>query len=154
IYDDPKGQQRTWLLDPIPLVIKSTDWAAISTGLKQRARLLDLVYRDLYGERRLIKEGLLPPELIYGHQGFLRPCNQMPHGEMPQLRLYATDLVRGPDSRMWVIGDRTQAPSGAGYALETRMAMTRVMADEFRRTQVHRLSIFFRNLRATLASLL
>lgn len=154
IYDDPKGQQRTWQLDPIPLVLKSTDWAVISAGLKQRARLLDMVYRDLYGERHLIKEGLLPPELIYGHQGFLRPCDQVPKEDMPQLLLYAADLARGPDGRMWIMGDRTQAPSGAGYALETRMAMTRVMADEFRRTQVHRLSIFFRNLRATLASLL
>ena len=154
IYDDPKGQQRTWQLDPVPLVIKTSDWAAISTGLKQRARLLDMVYRDLYGPRRLIKEGLLPAELIYAHQGFLRPCDQVPQEDMPQLLLYAADLARGPDGRMWVIGDRTQAPSGAGYALETRMAMTRVMADEFRRTQVHRLSIFFRNLRATLAGLM
>ncbi len=154
IYDDPKGQQRTWQLDPIPLLIKPADWAAISVGLKQRARLLDMVYRDLYGPRRLIKEGLLPPELIYGHQGFLRPCDQVPQENLPQLLLYAADLARGPDGRMWVIGDRTQAPSGAGYALETRMAMTRVMADEFRRTQVHRLSIFFRNLRGMLASLL
>lgn len=154
IYNDPKGQQRTWQLDPIPLLIKSADWAAISVGLKQRARVLDMVYRDLYGQRRLIREGLLPPELIYAHQGFLRPCDQVPQENMPQLLLYAADLARGPDNRMWVIGDRTQAPSGAGYALETRMAMTRVMADEFRRTQVHRLSIFFRNLRATLASLL
>lgn len=154
IYNDPKGQQRTWQLDPIPLVLKSTDWAVISAGLKQRARLLDMVYRDLYGPRRLIREGLLPPELIYAHQGFLRPCDQVPQENLPQLLLYAADLARGPDGRMWVMGDRTQAPSGAGYALETRMAMTRVMADEFRRTQVHRLSIFFRNLRATLASLL
>ncbi len=154
IYDDPKGQPRTWQLDPIPMLLKSSDWSAISAGLKQRARLLDLVYRDLYGERLLIKESLLPPELIYAHQGFLRPCDQVPQDDMPQLLLYAADLARGPDGRMWVIGDRTQAPSGAGYALETRMAMTRVMADEFRRTQVHRLSIFFRNLRATLAALL
>src|SRR5690606_14514318 len=154
IYNDPKGQQRTWQLDPVPLLIKSADWAVISAGLKQRARLLDMVYRDLYGERHLIKEGLLPPELVFAHQGFLRPCDQVPKEDMPQLLLYATDLARGPDGRMWVLGDRTQAPSGAGYALESRMAMTRVMADEFRRTQVHRLSIFFRNLRATLAGLL
>lgn len=154
IYNDPKGQQRTWQLDPVPLVLKSADWAVISAGLKQRARLLDMVYRDLYGERHLIKEGLLPPELVFAHQGFLRPCDQVPKEDMPQLLLYATDLARGPDGRMWVLGDRTQAPSGAGYALESRMAMTRVMADEFRRTQVHRLSLFFRNLRATLAGLL
>jgi uncharacterized circularly permuted ATP-grasp superfamily protein/uncharacterized alpha-E superfamily protein len=154
IYSDPKGQQRTWQLDPIPLVINSADWNAISLGLKQRARLLDLILRDIYGPRRLIKEGLIPPEIIYAQQGFLRACDQVQMKDMPHLMLYAADLARGPDGRMWVIGDRAQAPSGAGYALETRMAMTRVMAEEFRRTQVHRLSIFFRHLRSMLASLM
>ncbi len=154
IYSDPKGQQRTWQLDPIPLVMNSTDWSAISVGLRQRARLLNMVLRDIYGERRLIKEGLIPAELIYAHQGFLRACDKVQIDDIPHLLLYAADLARGPDGRMWVIGDRTQAPSGAGYALETRMAMTRVMGDEFRRTQVHRLSIFFRHLRTMLAGLI
>ncbi|MGB1062652.1 MAG: circularly permuted type 2 ATP-grasp protein, partial [Ketobacter sp.] len=154
IYSDPKGQKRTWQLDPVPLLINSQDWAAISVGLKQRARLLDMILRDIYGPRRLIKEGLIPAELIYAQQGFLRACDQVQVKDLPHLLLYAADLARGPDGRMWVIGDRSQAPSGAGYALETRMAMTRVMAEEFRRTQVHRLSIFFRHLRSMLASLL
>lgn len=153
IYNDPKGQQRTWQLDPVPLVINNADWNAISVGLKQRARLLNLVLKDIYGGRRLIKDGLIPAELIYAHQGFLRSCDQVQIPDIPHLLLYAADLARGPDGRMWVIGDRSQAPSGAGYALETRMAMTRVMGEEFRRTQVHRLSIFFRHLRSMLAGL-
>ncbi len=154
IYSDPKGQQRTWQLDPIPLVLSSKDWEAISVGLKQRARLLNLILKDLYGDRRLIREGLVPAELIYAHNGFLRACDKIRMPEQtPSLLLYAADLARGPDGRMWVLGDRSQSPSGVGYALETRMAMTRVMAEEFRRTQVHRLSIFFRNLRSMLASL-
>lgn len=154
IYSDPKGQKRTWQLDPIPLLINSQDWVAISEGLKQRARLLNMVLRDIYGPRRLIKEGLIPAELIYAQQGFLRACDQVQMKDIPPLLFYAADLARGPDGRMWVLGDRSQAPSGAGYALETRMAMTRVMADEFRRTHVHRLSIFFRHFRSMLAVLM
>lgn len=154
VYNDPRGQQRTWQLDPIPFVISSADWSIISAGLKQRARLLDLVLRDIYGPRQLIADGLLPAELLYAHQGFLRPCVETFDSDAQQLLLYAADLARGPDGRMWVIGDRTQAPSGAGYALETRVAMTRVMAQEFRRNQVHRLSLFFRNLRAMLGGLM
>ena len=154
IYSDPNGQQRTWQLDPIPLVLNSADWGVISVGLRQRARLLNLVLSDLYGEQRLVKEGLIPAELIYSHQGFLRPCHNLQLDDVPHLLLYAADLARGPDGRMWVIGDRTQAPSGAGYALETRMAMTRVMGEEFRRTHVYRLSIFFRHLRTMLAGLM
>jgi len=154
VYNDPRGQQRTWQLDPIPFVINSSDWSTISAGLQQRAKLLDLVLRDIYGPRTLVREGLLPPELLYAHQGFLRPCDQSFDQNAQQLLLYAADLARGPDGQMWVIGDRTQAPSGAGYALETRVAMTRVMAQEFRRNQVHRLSLFFRNLRAMLGGLM
>ncbi len=154
VYNDPRGQQRTWQLDPIPFVISSADWATVSAGLKQRARLLDLVLRDIYGPRQLVRDGLLPAELLFAHQGFLRPCDQAYDADTQQLLLYAADLARGPDGQMWVIGDRTQAPSGAGYALETRGAMTRVMAQEFRRNQVHRLSLFFRNLRAMLGGLM
>ena len=154
IYSDPVGQKRTWQLDPIPLVISSDDWTAISTGLRQRARLLDLILRDIYGPRRLIREGLVPPEIIYSQRNFLRPCDGILHEDMPQLMLYAADLARGPDGKMWVLGDRTQAPSGSGYALESRMAMTRLMGEEFRQSQVHRLSIFFRRLRSMLAQLM
>ncbi|WP_372797303.1 circularly permuted type 2 ATP-grasp protein [Litorivivens sp.] len=154
IYSDPVGQKRTWQLDPVPLVISGDDWTAISNGLRQRARLLDLILRDIYGPRRLIREGLIPPEILYSQRQFLRPCDGILHKDMPQLMLYAADLARGPDGRMWVLGDRTQAPSGSGYALESRMVMTRLMAEEFRQSQVHRLSIFFRRVRSMLAQLM
>ncbi len=145
------GHQRPWPLDLMPLVIHETDWAAIDAGVQQRSHLLNLLLTDIYGEGRLMRRGLLPPELIYGHRGFLRACHGLPLPGKQQLLLYAADLARGPDGRMWVLGDRTQAPSGAGYALENRTVMARLLRAAFRDGKIQRLANFFRTLQNTLA---
>ncbi|NJA07081.1 MULTISPECIES: circularly permuted type 2 ATP-grasp protein [Methylomonas] len=150
VYGDPDGLNRPWQLDPVPFVVSGNEWFDIEAGLLQRAELLNLVLADLYGPRTLIKKNLLPLELIYNHGGFLRACDQVRLPGEQQLVLYAADLARGPDNKMWVLGDRTQAPSGAGYALENRLAMSRVLPSLFRDAQVHRLARFFQALRAGL----
>lgn len=139
-------RHRPWELDPIPLIISNTDWETISAGLKQRAELLNLILMDFYGERRLIKDGWVPPEVVYAHAGFLRACVGLIPPEFPFLLNYAADLARGSDGRIWVLGDRTQAPSGAGYALENRTALARALPHLFSEVGVHRLSFFFRSL--------
>jgi uncharacterized circularly permuted ATP-grasp superfamily protein len=127
VYGTPDGLNRPWVLDPIPLLIGSREWAGIEAGLAQRAELLNLILGDLYGPRNLLRKGLLPPELVYGHQGFLRTCSYSDGVAVPRLTLHAVDLARGPDGRVWVIGNRTQVPSGAGYALENRTVMSRAV---------------------------
>jgi len=141
---------KTWPLDPVPLVLESEEWSHIEAGLLERAELLDLVLKDLYGERTLIRHGVLPPELLYSHGGFLRACQGVAVPGDHQLILYAADMVRGLDGQMIVVGDRTQAPSGAGYALENRTVMSRVLPSLFRDSHVHRLSLFFQALRLQL----
>jgi len=153
VYGDPSGQNRPWELDPVPFLISSEEWASIEQGLTQRAELMNLLLTDIYGERQLIKKGLLPLELIYSHAGFLRPCDQVMLSGHHQLIIYAADLARGPDNQMWIVGDRSQAPSGAGYALENRMAMTRILPSLFRDCNVHRLAMFFHSLRSTLTAI-
>lgn len=152
-YEDNDTVERPWSLDPIPVLLTSADWSDIEQGLAQRAELLDLVLRDLYGPRKLLKRGLVPPELIFGHPGFLRPCAGTARADGRWLTLCAADVARGPDGRLWVIGDRIQAPSGAGYALEARTALSRTLPSVYRDSHVHRLALFFRTLRGTLASL-
>lgn len=144
---------RTWGLDPVPLLIGSEEWSRIETGLIERAELFDLVLKDLYGPRELIRQRILPPELVYSHHGFLRPCQDLRLPGDKQLIFHAVDMVRGADGKMVVIGDRTQAPSGAGYALENRTVMSRVLPSLFRDSQVHRLSLYFQALRRKMASL-
>ncbi len=153
VYGDSQKLTRPWRLDPVPLLISSEEWLIIEAGLKQRAELLDLILKDIYGKQSLLKKGLLPSELILGHEGFLHPCvGALPY-QKQHLTIYSTNLARGPNGHMWVLDDRTQAPSGSGYALENRTVMTRVLPDIFRETQVHRLSGFFKAMRKGLANI-
>ncbi|MGB5206166.1 MAG: circularly permuted type 2 ATP-grasp protein, partial [Azonexus sp.] len=125
VYADPKGSDRPWALDPLPLIIPHDEWAEVSAAVAQRATLLNAMLADLYGEQRLLSEGLLPPALVYGQHGYLWPCQGIKPPGGVWLHHYAVDLARSPDGRWWVIADRTQAPSGAGYALENRLIVSR-----------------------------
>ena len=144
VYNDPNGLNRPWNLNVVPFILQPKEWQQIEKGLKQRANLLDLVLKDIYGERKLIKEGIVPHEVIYGHRGFLRQCDKINYKIDKHLLLYAADLARGSDGRMWVVNDRSQAPSGMGYALENRATANRVLADVFADMNIKRLSEFFK----------
>lgn len=150
VYSDTENFSRPWQLDSVPLLISATEWQSIDQGLQQRAQLLNLILKDLYGAQTLLKKGLLPAELIYAHQGFLLPCVGS-LTDSARLTLYATNLVRGPKGEMWVLSDHTQAPSGMGYCLENRNVVGRVMGDLFHDMQVQRLAGFFTTLQETLA---
>lgn len=151
IYADPKGANRPWELDMLPLIIGANEWAKLSAAVAQRATLLDAVLRDLYGPRTLLAEGLLPPALVYGQRGYKWPC----HGTLPPgghfLNVYAVDVARSPDGNWWVIADRTQGPSGAGYALQNRIVISQAFPDAFRELHVHTIADFFRSLQNGLA---
>lgn len=153
VYADPNGSDRPWALDPLPLIIPPEEWAVVDAAVAQRARLFNAILADLYGEQRLLAEGLLPPALVYGQHGYLWPC----HGVRPPggiwLHHYAVDLARSPDGRWWVIADRTQAPSGAGYALENRLIVSHVFPEMFRDLRVEHLAGFFRDQQDGLAAL-
>ncbi|GGK21287.1 Uncharacterized conserved protein, circularly permuted ATPgrasp superfamily [Pseudomonas koreensis] len=151
VYADPKGADRPWELDLLPHVIAADEWQQLSAGIAQRARLLNAVLADLYGPQRLISEGLLPAELVFGHNNFLWPCQGIAPPEGAFLHLYAVDLARTPDGRWWVTADRTQAPSGAGYALENRTIVSRAFPELYRDLKVQHLAGFFRTLQETLA---
>jgi len=153
VYGDEQKLPRPWRLDPVPLLISGEEWTAIEAGLKQRAKLLDLILKDLYGKQTLLKKGLLPCELVFAHQGFMQACMGTIPKQGKQLSVYAANLVRGSKGRLWVLDDRTQAPSGFGYALENRAVMMRILPDILRETRVHRLSGFFKVFGKQLASM-
>lgn len=153
VYGDPRGVERPWELDPLPLVLDGDAWRSLEAALAQRALLLNLILADLYGRQRLLREGLYPPELVFAHPGYLRPCHGL---EVPQgcwLSLHAADVARAPDGTWRALADRTQAPSGAGYALENRLVLRQMLPEPFRDCRVVRLASFFRTLRETLRGL-
>ena len=146
VYGDPDGLNRPWLLDTLPLIVSAAEWRITERGMKQRAFVLNKVLEDLYGERKLLKLGIIPPELIYAHSGFLRPCDKIKLPGENQLILYAADLSRGPDEKVWVLKDRTQAPSGMGYAVENRRALSRVLPELYKDHNTTKLGGFFNNM--------
>src|ERR1700722_20156119 len=141
---------RLWPLSHLPLLIDDTEWQQLTAGIVQRAQLLELVLNDLYGEGRLVAEGAIPAAAIAGSTEYLRPiCGIKPPGGR-FINLYAADVGRGPDGRWWVLGDRTQAPSGAGYALENRLVLSRAFASLYKSMNVERVAPFFEAFRDSL----
>ena len=153
VYEGQGAREREWPLAHLPLIISETEWQDISAGLEERAELLERIVADIYGANMLVARGLIPPALIAGNREFLRPLVGIQPVGGHFLHFCAFELGRGPDGRWWVLGDRTQAPSGAGFALENRVATTRALPDLFGDMNVHRLAGFFRQFRDTLLSL-
>ncbi len=151
VYTDPRGTERPWQLDPIPFIIPPEEWRTIETGLIQRATLLNTILADCYGPQELIHSRWLSPALVFAQPDFLRPCHSTRVAQNTMLHFYAADLGRSPDGRWWVISDRTQIPTGAGYALANRLVTARILPDLFRDHQVHRLAGYFRDVQNTLA---
>ncbi len=151
VYADPDGADRPWKLDLLPHLIAADEWQGLAAGVAQRARLLNTLLQDIYGPQRLMAEGLLPCELIFGHDQFLWACQGLrPPGGI-WLHLYAVDLARGPDGRWWVTADRTLAASGAGYALENRHLISRIFPELYRDLRIEYITGYFRTLQDTLA---
>ena len=153
IYSDPLGVNRPWAIDIVPLLIAADEWRFIEAGIIQRAQLLNRLLEDLYGSQDLVAQGHFPAALLYANPAFLRPLVGVHVPAHSYLHMLAVDLARSPDGQWWVLADRTQAPSGSGYALENRSIVSDVLPDLFRTSNVLRLAPFFRAQREALNSL-
>ena len=142
IYNDPEGTNRRWNLDPIPFVLENEEWEEISKGLKQRAKLLNLIFKDLYTEQKLIKEGIIPAEIIFGHKGFIPEVFNFENTDYYTMKYYAADISRGPNGKFWVISDKTQSPSGLGYAIENRLTMNSILNDLYPKVEILKIAKF------------
>lgn len=147
LYSSTPAPERDWPLSPLPVIIHETEWSGICQGLAQRADLLEQVMADLYGPGDLVRNGHLPAELVARNPGWLRPMVGVRPASGHYLHLLSFEISRNPDGSWFVIGDRTQAPSGAGFALENRMATVRIFNDFYPRANIHRLAGFFRSFR-------
>jgi uncharacterized circularly permuted ATP-grasp superfamily protein/uncharacterized alpha-E superfamily protein len=152
-FGDPKSGSRPWKLDPVPLVISPDEWAGLSAGLIQRMELLNRLLHDVYGEQQLLKNRILPSELVLANRAFHRSCTQIRPPDKHYLTMLAVDLARAPNGEWRVVKDRTQAPSGAGYALANRLVVSRTFPTMYRDSHVERLAVFFAALRDRLTEL-
>jgi uncharacterized circularly permuted ATP-grasp superfamily protein len=153
VYEDAGGIERPWPLSHLPLLIEPAEWKQLEAGLTQRAELLEAVLADSYGPASLTSEGRLPAAVLAGNPEFLRPLVGVKPPGGAHLRFYAVDVGRGADGRWWVLSDRAQAPSGAGYAIENRLALSRAIPDIYRTARVQRVAPFFQAFQAELFAL-
>ncbi len=135
---------RTWHLDTLPLIIAPQDWAKLSSGLTQRAELLNALLADIYGEQSLLKNGQLPAPLVFANPDFIPLCHGHQRRDRFLLQFLAFDVARAPDGSWWVLSQRTEAPAGIGYALEHRLITSRALPNQFNAHNLHRLAGFFR----------
>lgn len=149
-YTPPEQEPGPWRLDPIPLIIDAAEWAQLEIGLAQRTELLNAILVDLYGPQRLLSSGVLPPSIVFGHEGFLRVAARASTADTQPLLLAAADLGRNAAGEWQVLADRAQAPSGIGFAMENRRVISRVMPEMYRQAGLHRMAPFFQALRSTL----
>ncbi|WP_459915477.1 circularly permuted type 2 ATP-grasp protein [Desulfocicer niacini] len=145
VFNDDQGQERPWELDPIPLPIAAQAWPDLEKGVAQRTRLLAAIHADIYGSQTLIHQHHLPPELFFANPKFLRQCHGIYREDAPAFHFHATDLCRFSDGVWRVVAHRTQSPSGAGYALENRIILSRILPRMFHSGKVMRLAPFFKS---------
>ncbi|WP_433665113.1 circularly permuted type 2 ATP-grasp protein [Nocardia sp. CA-128927] len=139
-----------WRLDPIPLLISADDWTRLEAGLVQRSRVLDEVLTDVYGPRRTLTSGLLPPEVIFGYRGYVRAAHGITVPGRHQLFLHGCDISRWSDGEFRVTADWAQAPSGAGYALADRRVVSTAIPEAFEHSNPRPLTPFARAMRLML----
>jgi uncharacterized circularly permuted ATP-grasp superfamily protein/uncharacterized alpha-E superfamily protein len=153
VYRGERAGSQLWPLDALPLLIGAGEWAALSRGLRQRAHLFNELLRDLYGEQKLLRGGLLPAAIAMHNPHFLRPCVGLGRGSSAFLHTLAVDVARSSDGRWWVIEDRLDAPSGLGYSLQNRIITRQALPDVFHRAPVQKLYQFFHDYRVSLENL-
>jgi len=146
VYAASGGPPRPWSLDLFPLIVPPRSWQQIESGVLQRVRLLEHILDDVYGEQKLLAANLLPPALVQGHPGYLRPMHGVRMAGGRRLHIAAFDLARDPGGAWWVLAQRTQAPSGLGYLLENRLIISRQFPEAFRDLKVQRLAATYRGL--------
>ncbi len=146
VYADAGGPQRPWSLDLFPFIVTPASWRQIEAGVLQRVRLLEHLMADVYGPQELLRRGLLPPALVQGHPGYLRAMRGADPVGGTRLHIAAFDLAHGPDGQWRLVSQRTQAPSGLGYLLENRLAISRMFAPAFDNMRTQRLAGAYRAL--------
>lgn len=147
------GATGPWPLDLLPLIVTPQEWATIERGVLQRTRLLNAMMSDIYGPQTLLSNGLLPPALVTGHPGYLRPMRGARVPGDTWLHVLAFDLARGPDGIWRMMAQHTQGPSGLGYLLENRLIVSRLFPRAFRGLHVQRLAATYRALLQNLQAL-
>ncbi|HBT32281.1 MAG TPA: molybdopterin oxidoreductase [Pusillimonas sp.] len=149
-YSEVEGLYQPWRLSLVPVAIEQDEWAKIASAIAQRAKLLDQILSDIYGEQSLLSNSDIPAALVLGQKGYLWPCQHLIPGHVSKLHLYAADIARCADGSWKLIADYTQDCRGAGFALQNRQVVAPILAESFSASHVRHQTAFYETLQHTL----
>lgn len=153
LLGNPEGSERSWVLDEIPHVMPGEEFLSLADKIASRARLLSAALEDVYGPQRLIRERIIPEQLVLGNPRYFRSLQGLKPLGGQRLVFYAIDVAKTSDGSYVVHSDRSAAPTGAGYALENRLAIGQILAEPFRDYRVRKVNRFFETMSETLKGL-
>jgi uncharacterized circularly permuted ATP-grasp superfamily protein len=153
VYSDAGNIDREWPFDIIPRIITASEWNVTRAGLEQRLRALNLFINDVYNKGLILKDRVVPRDLIMESGNFLKECK----GIQPRFGVWAnvcgTDLIRGGDGKFYVLEDNLRVPSGVSYMLENRTVTKRVFPELFENYDIHPITEYPDKLFDTLAAI-
>ncbi len=138
VYDDDAGVERVWPFDLIPRIITAGEWTSIEAGLKQRIRALNLFLHDLYHDRKVVSDGVVPPELVLQGKDFIPELSGIDPARDIYTHIGGTDLIRDESGRYLVLEDNLRTPSGVSYMIENRVIERHVLPEFFAQYRVRR----------------
>jgi uncharacterized circularly permuted ATP-grasp superfamily protein len=153
VYGDSAGTERIFPFDLVPRIVAAAEWAYIERGLKQRIRALNLFLDDVYHQQKIVRDGVIPAEIIRSAKCFRAPCVGMSPPRGVWCHITGTDLVRDRDGQIYVLEDNLRCPSGVSYVLANRVVMKRTFPQMFKSLRIRPVDDYPSRLRDMLESL-
>jgi uncharacterized circularly permuted ATP-grasp superfamily protein len=153
VYNDNQGVERILHLDIIPRIIGGADWDRLTKGLEQRIVALNLFINDIYNEQKVLKDNIIPKELVLSSAGYLKECTGLHPPKNVWSHISGTDLIKGDDGNFYVLEDNLRCPSGVSYMLENREILKRTFPEVFEKLNVRPVHDYTHHLRDMLESL-
>lgn len=153
VYSDNQGQERILHLDIIPRIIAGDEWTNLEKGLKQRITALNLFIADIYGDQKILKDKIIPKELIYSSATYLKECIGLKPPKDIWCHITGSDMIKGDDNKFYVLEDNLRCPSGVSYMLENREILKRTFPELFEKLHVRPVNNYTHDLRAMLETL-
>lgn len=131
VYGHQAGTEKIWPFDLVPRIINAAEWDLIDRGLKQRIRALNLFIDDMYHDQKILKDNVIPAQVVLESQGYLPACQGLNPPRGIWCHITGTDLVRDTDGQIYVLEDNLRSPSGVSYVLANRRLMKRTLPELF-----------------------
>jgi uncharacterized circularly permuted ATP-grasp superfamily protein len=136
VYGEQAGVEKIFPFDIVPRIVSATEWSRIEKGLRQRIKALNLFIEDLYHKQRILKDGIVPKEIIFSAKSFRQQCVGWNPPKGIWCHITGTDLVRHRDGQIYVLEDNLRCPSGVSYVLENRQVMKKLFPQVFASSRI------------------